>query len=52
MTSNSLAIREKSEVKFGRELRKEFLFDEKFLNLNHGKIMIAFARICIFIPDQ
>lgn len=24
-------------VAFGKELRKEFLFDEKYLNINHGE---------------
>lgn len=37
MTLNSVALKEKSGVKFGKELRKEFLFDEKHLNLNHGE---------------
>lgn len=25
-----------SKTRFGKELRKDFLFDEKYLNLNHG----------------
>lgn len=36
-THNELVIRSKEEMKFGRELReKEFLFDDGFLNMNHG----------------
>lgn len=34
--SASLPIREK-EAQFGRELRKQFLFDKKHINLNHGE---------------
>jgi len=26
------------KVPFGKEMRKEFLFDEDYLNLNHGTI--------------
>ncbi|KAF2472996.1 PLP-dependent transferase [Lindgomyces ingoldianus] len=38
MTLTTLAVRDKSEgdLKFGKELRKQFLFDPKYLNLNHG----------------
>ncbi|KAF2187883.1 PLP-dependent transferase [Zopfia rhizophila CBS 207.26] len=42
MTSKSLAVLGNADrayggkLKFGKELRKEFLFDEKYLNLNHG----------------
>ncbi|KAF2127609.1 PLP-dependent transferase [Dothidotthia symphoricarpi CBS 119687] len=36
-SSNVLALRTKSGVKFGKELReKDFLFGEGYLNLNHG----------------
>ncbi|KAF2870556.1 pyridoxal phosphate-dependent transferase [Massariosphaeria phaeospora] len=34
-TPPTLAVQE-TKKKFGKELRKEFLFDEKWLNLNHG----------------
>lgn len=35
----SLDVRTKDGVKFGKELReKEFLFDKGFVNLNHGKL--------------
>src|SRR5436305_1484182 len=41
----SLAFKTKDGVKFGKELReKEFLFDKKFLNLNHG-VYIFFQMI-------
>lgn len=34
----SLPTRTKDGVKFGKELRKkDFLFEESYLNLNHGK---------------
>ncbi|OCK81372.1 PLP-dependent transferase [Lepidopterella palustris CBS 459.81] len=48
MSTTNLPVREKETngaldgiatqggVRFGKELRKEFLFDEKYLNLNHG----------------
>ena len=28
--------REGGRIPFGREMRKQFLFDENFVNLNHG----------------
>jgi hypothetical protein len=28
--------REGGRILFGREMRKQFLFDENFVNLNHG----------------
>lgn len=28
--------REGGRIPFGREMRKHFLFDENFVNLNHG----------------
>jgi hypothetical protein len=50
MTSNSLPVRERAEQKgasgvkkFGKELRGEFMFDEKYLNLNHGETAICFS---------
>ncbi|KAF2010394.1 PLP-dependent transferase [Aaosphaeria arxii CBS 175.79] len=36
MASSTLAVRESGPSKFGKELRKDFLFDENWLNLNHG----------------
>jgi hercynylcysteine S-oxide lyase len=45
MTSSTVVAnqQEKAGVKFGKELRKEFLFDSKYLNLNHGKNLPVFA---------
>ena len=35
----------KSRVgKFGRELRREFLFDDGYLNLNHGESVNSMSR--------
>ncbi|KAF2731505.1 PLP-dependent transferase [Polyplosphaeria fusca] len=38
MTLKKVTVEEGSrkKVKFGRQLRKDFLFDEKWVNLNHG----------------
>jgi hypothetical protein len=35
---------------FGRELRSQFMFDEKFVNMNHGKscTMFLFTLLNIF----
>lgn len=35
MTSNQVALQQ--EPRFGRELRKDFLFEEGYVNLNHGE---------------
>lgn len=43
-TKDVLDVRTKKGVKFGKELRKEFLFDENFLNLNHGEIASLLCR--------
>lgn len=38
MTSDSKELLEtKNGGRFGREMRKEFLFEEGFRNLNHGE---------------
>jgi len=49
-TSQSLQVKTKDGVKFGKELReKEFLFQEGYLNLNHG--MYAFV-LWVFVMLQ
>lgn len=40
-TPNGTTHKETPKSKFGKELRKEFLFDEKYLNLNHGMASIG-----------
>jgi hypothetical protein len=45
----ALAIRTKGGVKFGKEMReKEFLFQERFINLNHGEYAFLFLQA---LPD-
>lgn len=40
--STALDVRTKDGVKFGKELReKDFLFQEGYLNLNHGEYTIS-----------
>ncbi|OCL02507.1 PLP-dependent transferase [Glonium stellatum] len=36
LTESGGAGEERGKIRFGREMRKQFLFDEKYLNLNHG----------------
>lgn len=37
----TIPVRAKDGVKFGKELReKEFLFEEGYLNLNHGMFVL------------
>ena len=36
LTESSGIGRERGKIPFGREMRKQFLFDEHFVNLNHG----------------
>lgn len=40
--------------KFGNEFRKHFLFDEDYLNMNHGMLQIhmPFALCSITIPNE
>jgi hypothetical protein len=54
MASNNLVMRssEGNKKSLGKELRKDFLFDEKYLNLNHGKkrsqvSSLSYVDICI-----
>jgi hypothetical protein len=37
MTSKEVKAGNDKVVRFGRERRKDFLFDEGFQNLNHGE---------------
>lgn len=32
-----LKCEDKGPLRFGKELRSQFLFDENYINLNHGK---------------
>ena len=36
LTESGGVGRERGKISFGREMRKQFLFDENFVNLNHG----------------
>jgi hypothetical protein len=36
LTESDGIEREGGRIPFGREMRKQFLFDENFVNLNHG----------------
>jgi len=50
-TSQSLQVRTKDGVKFGKQLReKKFLFQEGYLNLNHG--MYAFVLLVFVLPNM
>jgi hypothetical protein len=40
MTSSTPTLAVREIKKFGKELRKDFLFDENWLNLNHGKFYL------------
>jgi hypothetical protein len=47
MTTSILDAKTKSGVQFGKELReKDFLFDEGYLNLNHGESSTGFEGFC------
>ena len=37
MTSAQELLKTKNGGRFGRELRKEFLFEDGYVNLNHGE---------------
>lgn len=39
MTSAQELLKTKNGGRFGRELRKEFLFEDGYVNLNHGELV-------------
>jgi hypothetical protein len=40
MTSSTPTLAVREMKKFGKDLRKDFMFDENWLNLNHGKFYL------------
>jgi len=48
LTESGGVGREGGKIPFGREMRKQFLFDENFVNLNHGNFENSQAAIWKF----
>ena len=46
---DTVVLARKKPLPFGKELRSEFLFDENYINLNHGMPTLL-LKYKIFVP--